>query len=151
MYSFTTNYGAYSPQRQAYTVPAPFAFKAVPAVPEVAQEYIHEPIAEAIAVEAAPAPAPVAREHYEFAPVPAVPAPAPAPAVVEEYHAAAPAPAVVEEYHAAAAPAPEVQTQVATQFHAQDEFGRVQYGYSNVNSHKQETRDEYGNVHGTYT
>ena len=39
---------------------------------------------------------------------------------------------------------------VATQYHAQDELGHVEYGYSNPNSQKQESRDAYGNVHGAY-
>ena len=37
---------------------------------------------------------------------------------------------------------------VASQYHAQDEFGNVVYGYSNPNSAKSEQRDAYGNVMG---
>merc|ERR1712226_753293 len=40
---------------------------------------------------------------------------------------------------------------VASQYHAQDEFGNVAYGYSNGQSQKQEQRDAYGNVYGTYS
>lgn len=47
-----------------------------------------------------------------------------------------------------AAPAPGVH---ATQYHAQDEFGNVVYGYSNPNSAKTEQRDAYGNVVGAYS
>ena len=47
-----------------------------------------------------------------------------------------------------AAPAPGVH---ATQYHAQDEFGNVIYGYSNPNSAKTEQRDAYGNVVGAYS
>merc|ERR1711884_292907 len=51
---------------------------------------------------------------------------------------AAPAPVVTVN----AAPAP-VNHATSTQFHAQDEFGNFQYGYSNINSQKHET----GNIH----
>ena len=40
---------------------------------------------------------------------------------------------------------------VASQYHAQDEFGNVVYGYSNVNSAKNEQRDALGNVIGSYS
>ncbi len=40
---------------------------------------------------------------------------------------------------------------VASQYHAQDEFGNVAYGYSNPNSAKTEQRDAYGNVVGSYS
>ena len=40
---------------------------------------------------------------------------------------------------------------VASQYHAQDEFGNVVYGYSNPNSAKSEQRDAYGNVMGYYS
>jgi hypothetical protein len=40
---------------------------------------------------------------------------------------------------------------VASQYHAQDEFGNVIYGYSNPNSAKTEQRDSYGNVVGSYS
>ncbi len=33
----------------------------------------------------------------------------------------------------------------------QDEFGHVEYGYSNPNSMKKESRDAYGNVSGAYS
>ena len=46
------------------------------------------------------------------------------------------------------APAPGV---VASQYHAQDEFGNVIYGYNNPNSAKTEQRDAYGNVVGAYS
>merc|ERR1712241_984217 len=51
---------------------------------------------------------------------------------------AAPTPVVTVN----AAPAP-VNQATSTQFHAQDEFGNFQYGYSNINSQKHET----GNIH----
>jgi hypothetical protein len=40
---------------------------------------------------------------------------------------------------------------VASQYHAQDEFGNVVYGYSNANSAKNEQRDALGNVIGSYS
>merc|ERR1711971_113110 len=44
-----------------------------------------------------------------------------------------------------------IQGVVASQYHAQDEFGNVVYGYSNVNSAKNEQRDALGNVIGSYS
>merc|ERR1712001_657761 len=54
--------------------------------------------------------------------------------------AAAPAPAPV--------PAPYT---VGSQFHAQDEFGNLNYGYTNINSAKQEVGNTYGGVQGAYS
>ena len=51
----------------------------------------------------------------------------------------------------APAPGPAPAQGLATQYHAQDEFGNVEYGYSNANSAKQERRDAYGNVIGRYS
>merc|ERR1711884_851746 len=39
----------------------------------------------------------------------------------------------------------------SSQFAAQDEFGNVQYGYSNINSQKHETGNTYGGVSGSYS
>ena len=39
----------------------------------------------------------------------------------------------------------------SSQFHAQDEFGNFQYGYSNINSQKHETGNAYGGVSGSYS
>jgi len=38
-----------------------------------------------------------------------------------------------------------------SQFHAQDEFGNLNYGYSNLNSAKQEVGNTYGGVQGGYS
>merc|ERR1719315_389023 len=38
-----------------------------------------------------------------------------------------------------------------SQFHAQDEFGNLNYGYSNLNSAKQEIGNTYGGVNGGYS
>jgi len=48
------------------------------------------------------------------------------------------------------APAP-VEGVVASQYHAQDEFGNVVYGYSNPNSARSEQRNANGNVIGAYS
>merc|ERR1712072_1146203 len=39
----------------------------------------------------------------------------------------------------------------SSQFQAQDEFGNIQYGYSNLNSVKQEVGNTYGGVQGSYS
>merc|ERR1711884_932405 len=59
---------------------------------------------------------------------------------------AAPAPVVTVN----AAPAPLNQA-TSTQFHAQDEFGNFQYGYSNINSQKHETGNIHTGVSGSYS
>ena len=40
---------------------------------------------------------------------------------------------------------------VGSQYHAQDEFGNLNYGYSNLNSAKAEAGNTYGGVHGGYS
>merc|ERR1711999_13002 len=40
---------------------------------------------------------------------------------------------------------------VGSQFHAQDEFGNLNYGYSNLNSAKAEAGNTYGGVNGGYS
>ena len=63
---------------------------------------------------------------------------------------AAPAPVVTVN----AAPAPIVAAAPAnpsSQFQAQDEFGNIQYGYSNINSQKHEVGNTYGGVSGSYS
>merc|ERR1711862_33119 len=64
--------------------------------------------------------------------------------------AAAPAPVVTVN----AAPAPVIAAaplNPSSQFQAQDEFGNIQYGYSNINSQKHETGNTYGGVPGSYS
>merc|ERR1712088_819002 len=69
-----------------------------------------------------------------------------APAVT---YAAAPAPVVAPvapvTYAAPIAP------YVGSQFHAQDELGNLNYGYSNLNSAKAEAGNTYGGVSGGYS
>merc|ERR1719422_244004 len=51
----------------------------------------------------------------------------------------------------AVAPAPvAVPAPVSSQYQAQDEFGNVNYGYSNINSAKQEVGNAYTGVAGSY-
>merc|ERR1719357_1977194 len=76
-----------------------------------------------------------------------------APALPAVTYAAAPAityaaaPAV-----AAAAPVIAAAPYTAgSQFHAQDEFGNLNYGYANINSAKQEVGNTYGGVSGGYS
>ena len=49
----------------------------------------------------------------------------------------------------AVVPAP-IQTP-SSQFHAQDEFGNLNYGYANINSQKHEVGNSYGGVTGGYS
>merc|ERR1711990_1027531 len=58
------------------------------------------------------------------------------------------APATAPVAAAVAAPAPYT---VGSQFHAQDELGNLNYGYSNINSAKQEVGNTYGGVQGAYS
>jgi len=43
------------------------------------------------------------------------------------------------------------QYSAGSQFHAQDEFGNLNYGYANINSAKQEVGNTYGGVTGQYS
>merc|ERR550519_3013350 len=70
-----------------------------------------------------------------------------APALPALTYAAAPAAA-----YAAAAPVIAAAPYTAgSQFHAQDEFGNLNYGYANINSAKQEVGNTYGGVSGGYS
>jgi len=72
----------------------------------------------------------------------AAPTVAAAPAVT---YAAAPAVAAAAPVIAAA------PYTAGSQFHAQDEFGNLNYGYANINSVKQEVGNTYGGVSGGYS
>merc|ERR1711881_515118 len=69
------------------------------------------------------------------------------------------APAVLPAVTYAAAPAVAAAAPViaaapytaGSQFHAQDEFGNLNYGYANINSAKQEVGNTYGGVSGGYS
>lgn len=135
--AYQTRYASAS-HPEVYAAPAPVAapvapapattyLRPVPAVPEVASAVY----------EAAPAPAPTP-VVYEAAPAPA---PTPVAPVAAAYDAAVPSPTAPNDYNPI----------VATQFHAQDEFGNVAYGYANPNAAKEERRDAYGNVRGAYS
>merc|ERR1719250_346046 len=77
-----------------------------------------------------------------------------APALPAVTYAAAPAityaaaPAVTYAAAPAVAAAPYT---AGSQFHAQDEFGNLNYGYANINSVKQEVGNTYGGVSGGYS
>merc|ERR1712241_1624744 len=65
---------------------------------------------------------------------------------------AAPSPRVVPAPQVAAvAPIAPAEGPVASQFHAQDEFGNYQYGYANINSQKHEIGNVNTGVEGTYS
>jgi len=92
----------------------------------------------------------VPKEHsvaYSALPMMSAPPPAPAPEVYEA-EALQEVPQVAPVAVAAPAGLNEV---VSSQYHAQDEFGNVIYGYSHPNSAKTEQRDVYGNVMGSYS
>jgi len=67
-------------------------------------------------------------------------------------YAAAPAPvAAAAPIVAAPAYAAYAPYNQGSQFHAQDEFGNLNYGYANINSVKQEVGNTYGGVSGGYS
>merc|ERR1712142_608610 len=80
---------------------------------------------------------------YPYAAAPYAAAPYALPAAAAPVVAAAPAPAPYVPY--AAAP------YVGSQFHAQDEFKNLNYGYSNLNSAKHEIGNGYAGVNGGYS
>merc|ERR1711881_311959 len=53
--------------------------------------------------------------------------------------------------YAPVAPVAPAPYSAGTQYHAQDEFGNLNYGYSNVNSVKHEVGNTYGGVTGEYS
>ena len=93
------------------------------------------------------------RYSYRFLDPEPSPAPSPVPEpqvvpAVEEFRRL-PEPYIVVPYSTTVVKAvPAAAT--SSQYHAQDEFGNVAYGYKNPNSYKEEKRDAYGNVVGTY-
>merc|ERR1719466_214401 len=107
---------------------------AVAAPAKVEVKTVEAPALPAVTYAAAPA--------YTYAAAPAVTYAAAAPVV-------AAAPAVT---YAAAAPVVAAAPYTAgSQFHAQDEFGNLNYGYANINSVKQEVGNTYGGVSGGYS
>merc|ERR1712018_228970 len=78
------------------------------------------------------------------------------PVVAGTYAAAAPVATAPVTYAAAPVAAPVVAPYAApaytgSQFHAQDEFGNLNYGYANINSAKNEVGNTYGGVTGGYS
>merc|ERR550519_177958 len=96
------------------------------------------------------APAKVEVKTIEAPALPAVTFAA-APAIT---YATAPAPVVAAApaiTYAAAAPVVAAPFTAGSQYHAQDEFGNLNYGYANINSVKQEVGNTYGLVSGGYS
>merc|ERR1712215_409074 len=90
------------------------------------------------------------------APVAPVTYAAPVAAPVAPVTYAAPVAPVTYAAPVAAAPyapfaAPIAPYNVGSQFHAQDEFGNLNYGYANINSAKEEVGNTYGGVSGGYS
>ena len=72
--------------------------------------------------------------------------------VAQPYHGVPAAYAAAAPAYAAAAPVVAAAPyHPSSQFQAQDEFGNIQYGYSNLNSVKQEVGNTYGGVSGSYS
>jgi len=136
--------------------PAQYVRQAVPAIETpVADAIVEEPaVIEEPAVVAAAALEPHLDFNNHLKAVPAVPDLPVLPNSIEPALPVAAAPALLPA-PVPAVPSPIVPTDanptVATQYHSQDEFGNVAYGYANPNSAKQETRDAYGNVIGAYS
>ena len=146
----------YSPSRRysygglgRYSAPAPVAV----AVKRYVEPY-YEPAVAAEPLHSVPA---VPQEHIATYGGPEIvrsdPAPFLAPVAAPVYHNVAepvPAPAPAPAYSSAVIePVPSGAT--SQQYHAQDEFGNVLYGYNNPNSAKEERRDAHGNVVGSYS
>merc|ERR1711887_501752 len=126
---------------------APFPVQLLHAGPVLQQAPIPFPqVAPAPLVHSVPqpvlhsAPAPIQVAGPAFAPAPFNLGVAPAPLPL----AAAPAPLPF-----APAPLP-VPATPSSQFHAQDEFGQLSFGYENINSAKTETKDAFGVTRGSY-
>merc|ERR1712076_207988 len=144
-HAYRRPYGAYHAPARAPAYAGPL--RGVPAVPVAHVETYGgvEPVAAPAAIPAAY----VGSFNELLAPVKAdVPAPAPyslpAPGSVA---ISAPAPAPYSTHAVQAVPA----AATSSQYHAQDEFGNVSYGYKNPNSAKDEKRDAYGNAVGAYS
>merc|ERR1739838_890956 len=132
-YAGAYGYGGYAHAGLPYAGYAGYPY-AVAAPAKVEVKTVEAPALPAVTYAAAPA--------YTYAAAPAV-----------TYAAAAPvfaaAPAVT---YAAAAPVVAAAPYTAgSQFHAQDEFGNLNYGYANINSVKQEVGNTYGGVSGGYS
>jgi len=128
---------------------------AVAAPAKVEVKTIEAPALPAVTYAAAPglaysAAAP-ALTYAAAAPVVAAAAPvvaAAAPVVAAAAPVVAAAPAVS---YAATAPVIAAPYSAGSQFHAQDDFGNLNYGYANINSVKQEVGNTYGGVSGGYS
>merc|ERR1712106_908503 len=106
-------------------------------LPYAAAGYAGYPYASASV--AAPAPVVAAAPAVTYAAAPAY------------AYAAAPVAAPAVAYAAAAPVIAAAPYTAGSQFHAQDEFGNLNYGYTNINSVKQEVGNTYGGVTGGYS
>jgi len=96
-------------------------------------------------------PAPFFPPQPILAPAP-LPQVVPAPLVLPPQPVAAPL-ALAPQAFAAPLPAPVVPAPIvppSSQFHAQDELGQFSFGYQNINSARQETKDAFGVTRGSY-
>jgi len=133
-------YAAYHPYAAGFAYPgyagAGYTFAAAPVA------------AKAVEVEAAPVATIAAATPVTYAaPVAAAVAPVTYAAAATPVTYAAPAVAAAAVAHPYAY-APYAQ---GSQFHAQDEYGNLNYGYANINSAKQEVGNTYGGVSGGYS
>merc|ERR1711922_69977 len=127
-------------KREAEPIQGDYEIPAAPVLVHAAPVRI---IQSAPFVQAAPAPLLNAAPLVQSAPAPLHNA---APLVQ-----AAPAPILNAAVPAAVAPVPvAIPATPSSQFHAQDEFGQFNFGYQNINSNKQESRDAFGVTRGSY-
>merc|ERR1712098_113770 len=143
------SYGAYGGRAlgypyayaRGYAAPAVAAVRTVAAAPVVAAPAVRTIAAPAVRTIAAPA---VAAVHTVAAPAVAAVHTVAAPAVAAAPVIAKAAP-VVAEVRAA------VPTVTSTQFHSQDEEKTYAFGYSNINSARQESGNALTGVTGSYS
>merc|ERR1712227_660864 len=122
---------------------APVVAAAAPVTAPVAQVApVTAPVAQVAVAAAAPVTAPVVAAYAQAAPVVAT--------YASDYSYAVPAPAVAPV--AAPIPVTQVANDVAnSQYHAQDDIGQFNYGYSNPLSSKQELKTADGVTRGSYS
>merc|ERR1712058_65197 len=131
------SYGAYGGRALGY----PYAYARGYAVPAVAavRTVAAAPVVAAPAVRTIAAPA-VAAVHTVAAP-----------AVAAVHTVAAPAPVIAKAATVVAEVRAAVPTVTSTQFHSQDEEKNYAFGYSNINSARQESGNALTGVTGSYS
>merc|ERR1719153_1001750 len=137
---------------EAKVLTAPLTYGGYPyagaATAKVEVKTIEAPVLPAVTYAAAPglAYSAAAPPLTYAAAAPVVAAAAPVVAAAAPVVAAAPAVS-----YAATAPVIAAPYSAGSQFHAQDDFGNLNYGYANINSVKQEVGNTYGGVSGGYS